>query len=183
MGDRREAGRRQEGGRREAGREAGRKVWQSKSLWWVILTLPAATWACFQNWFFFFFFLFLKGWFLHFHSWLWISQATEVGSRSFLQSQAGTPVCRVQREVAVAALMARGPRAAGSEHRVSCCSGGLSWCPQWVRRGAASLSYCPSRKSPSSLGASCRLPRKSSSQAWPSTSSRRLAVDAAAPSE
>lgn len=49
--------------------------------------------------------------------------------------------------------------------------------------GTAGISYCPSLRVSSTLGTSCRLPRKSSSQVWPSTSSRRLAVDAAAPSD
>lgn len=49
--------------------------------------------------------------------------------------------------------------------------------------GTAGISYCPSLRASSTVGTSCRLPRKSSSQAWPSTSSRRLAVDAAAPSD
>lgn len=51
------------------------------------------------------------------------------------------------------------------------------------RGGAAGISYCPSLRASSTLDTSCRLPRKSSSQVWPSTSSRRLAVDAAAPSD
>lgn len=62
----------------------------------------------------------------------------------------------------------------------------LSGCRHRVRsslKRTAGTSYCPSLRVSSTLGTSCRLPRKSSSQGWPSTSSRRLAVDAAAPSD
>lgn len=155
-----------------------------------------------------FVFFFLRrrvgGWILHFHSLPIEQPGYKRGCRwlppprSFIQSQHTAPKFQVPWKVAVAVAgldcgrripgprhsSTIGPAAAGSSAGGWFCSPAASAGSDLLRQGGtAGISYCLSLTASSTLGASCCLPRKSSSHVWPSTSSRRLAVDTAAPSD